>query len=78
MTFVLKIIVIHSNIVFVAASSIFLLTCFDFLQDQNDNYSRTTNVSDMVSPWVVSSDTVNTTSNKDTPIMRKSVITTQL
>lgn len=40
------------------------------LTTNNNNYD--------VSPWLVSSEIVQATKAKDTPIIRKSVITTQL
>lgn len=57
-------------------------------QDINDNTNglRSNNISSLnnnnnnydVSPWLVSSEIVQATKSKDPPIIRKSVITTQL
>jgi band 4.1-like protein 5 len=46
-------------------------------QDINDNGSRMNNNYE-VSPWLVSPEIVQATKGKDPPIVRKSVITTQL
>lgn len=48
-----------------------------FLQDINDNGMRMNNNYE-VSPWLVSSEIVQATKGKEPPIIRKSVITTQL
>lgn len=48
------------------------------MQDVNDNGMRINNNNYEVSPWLVSSEIVQATKSKEPPIIRKSVITTQL
>lgn len=47
-------------------------------QDINDSNGTRLNNNYDVSPWLVSSDTVQATKGKEQPIIRKSVLTTQL
>lgn len=65
------------------------MSALDSFQDINDNTNglRSNNISNLtsnnnnnydVSPWLVSSEIVQATKAKDPPIIRKSVITTQL